>query len=140
MLLGETVLARALALWNARGTLRGAAFLIRFSRLLLLPIVVPLRLLHSRFDRSQKLTEANFHKDTLEELNRSFQTEVQPMVVAVEGRTVKLTGTVEEQYDEWRRLLRELYEAETDMSRDFEIRIQEGEASAPPTSPPQPEH
>ena len=31
----------------------------------------------------------------------------------VEGRTLRLTGTAEEQYAEWRRLLHELYKEET---------------------------
>ena len=35
------------------------------------------------------------------------------MVVEVEGRTLQLKGTAEEQYTEWRRLLKELYENET---------------------------
>ena len=35
------------------------------------------------------------------------------MVVEVEGRTLQLRGTAEEQYQEWRRLLKELYENET---------------------------
>jgi hypothetical protein len=72
----------------------------------------------------QKQTEADFHKDTLEELDRSFQGEVQPMVIEVEGRTVRLTGTVEEQYEKWRRLLAEIYRAETDVSRELDIRIE----------------
>jgi hypothetical protein len=92
---------------------------------------------------SQKQAEAEYHKDTLEEINRSFQDEVHPMVVAVEGRSVKLTGTVDEQYEEWRRLLHELYEAElgaasgaidiaeTDMtSSRMDIRIEGDDASA----------
>ena len=35
------------------------------------------------------------------------------MFVEVEGRTLQLKGTAEEQYHEWRRLLKELYENET---------------------------
>ena len=35
------------------------------------------------------------------------------MVVDVEGRTLQLKGSAEEQYAEWRQLLRELYENET---------------------------
>jgi hypothetical protein len=35
------------------------------------------------------------------------------MVVEIEGKTVTLTGTVEAQYEEWQRLLREIYTAET---------------------------
>ena len=38
------------------------------------------------------------------------------MVVDVEGRTLQLHGTAEEQYREWRRLLKELYENETGLS------------------------
>ena len=53
------------------------------------------------------------HSDSLKQLGQSFQSEVQPMVVEVEGRTLQLTGTAEEQFHEWRRLLKELYENET---------------------------
>jgi hypothetical protein len=35
------------------------------------------------------------------------------MVVDVEGRTLELKGSAEQQYAEWRQLLRELYENET---------------------------
>jgi hypothetical protein len=35
------------------------------------------------------------------------------MVVDVEGRTLQLKGSAEEQYAEWRQLLKQLYENET---------------------------
>ena len=35
------------------------------------------------------------------------------MVVTVEGETRRLTGTAAAQYESWRRLLKEIYEAET---------------------------
>jgi hypothetical protein len=60
-----------------------------------------------------KAAEAKMHSDSLRQLGQSFQSEVQPMVVEVEGRTLQLTGTAEEQFHEWRRLLKELYENET---------------------------
>lgn len=60
-----------------------------------------------------KAAEAKMHSDSLKQLGQSFQSEVQPMVVEVEGRTLQLTGTAEEQFREWRRLLKELYENET---------------------------
>lgn len=50
---------------------------------------------------------------TLKELSNSFQSEAKPQVVEVEGRALKLTGTAEEQYAEWRALLDELFESET---------------------------
>jgi hypothetical protein len=53
------------------------------------------------------------HTDVLKELSASFEAEAAPLVVDVEGRTLRLTGTAEEQYAEWRRLLHELYVEET---------------------------
>jgi hypothetical protein len=64
----------------------------------------------SGFDKG---AEVKMHSDSLKQLGESFQSEVQPMVVEVEGRTLQLKGTAEEQYTEWRRLLKELYENET---------------------------
>lgn len=57
--------------------------------------------------------QTNLHAVALKELGDSFVQEVQPMLVEVEGRTIELTGTADEQYDKWRRLLREIYESET---------------------------
>lgn len=67
----------------------------------------------SGFDKG---AEVKMHSDSLKQLGESFQAEVQPMVVEVEGRTLQLRGTAEEQYNEWRRLLRELYENETGLA------------------------
>ena len=64
----------------------------------------------SGFDKG---AEVKMHSESLKQLGESFQSEVQPMVVEVEGRTLQLKGTAEEQYHEWRRLLTELYENET---------------------------
>jgi hypothetical protein len=59
----------------------------------------------------RKYSDARTHAQAFGELARSFQSEVAQQVVEVEGRSLKLTGTAEEQYREWRRLLRE-YQAE----------------------------
>ena len=61
----------------------------------------------------KKREEAKIHTESLKEISGSFQTEAAPLVVDVEGRTLRLTGTAEEQYAEWRRLLHELYREET---------------------------
>jgi hypothetical protein len=60
-----------------------------------------------------KRAEIKVHAESLKQLGDSFQTEVQPMVVDIEGRTLQLKGSAEEQYAEWRQLLRELWENET---------------------------
>ena len=64
----------------------------------------------SGFDKG---AEVKMHSDSLKQLGESFQAEVEPMVVEVEGRTLQLQGTAEEQFREWRELLKEVYENET---------------------------
>ncbi|MDH3338464.1 MAG: hypothetical protein OER22_04605 [Gammaproteobacteria bacterium] len=57
--------------------------------------------------------EAGMHRESIKELSESFGAEAAPMVVTVEGETRRLTGTAAAQYESWRRLLKEIYEAET---------------------------
>ena len=57
----------------------------------------------------KKYSDARVHAQALKELSETFQSEVQPQVVDVEGRTLRLTGTADEQYKEWRELLHQLY-------------------------------
>ena len=61
----------------------------------------------------RKHEQSKIHAESLKEISGSFQSEAAPLVVDVEGRTLRLTGTAEEQYAEWRRLLHELYREET---------------------------
>jgi hypothetical protein len=61
----------------------------------------------------KKYSDAKIHAQQLKELSQTFQGEVAPQVVDIEGRTLRLTGTAEEQYREWRALLRQLYLEET---------------------------
>jgi len=58
-------------------------------------------------------SEAKMHIEAIKELSESFGAEAAPMVVTVEGETRRLTGTAAAQYESWRRLLKEIYEAET---------------------------
>lgn len=76
----------------------------------------------SGWDKSK---ETQLHKDALEELDSSLNAEISPLVIDVEGRVIELTGSVEEQYQEWRRILRDIYAAETGLVQ---------EASAQPAS------
>jgi hypothetical protein len=75
----------------------------------------------------KKYADERTPADALKELTLSFQSEVAPQVVEVEGHTLRLTGTAEDQYREWRKLLKQLYLEET------------GNAAAPPPAPPAPE-
>ena len=56
--------------------------------------------------------EASMHLESIKELSESFGAEAAPMVVTVEGETRRLTGTAAAQYESWRRLLKEIYEAQ----------------------------
>ena len=58
-------------------------------------------------------SEASMHLESIKELSESFGAEAAPMIVTVEGETRRLTGTAAAQYESWRRLLKEIYEAET---------------------------
>ena len=57
----------------------------------------------------KKYADAKVHAQALKELSDSFRSEVAPQVIDVEGRTLRLTGTADEQYREWRKLLHQLY-------------------------------
>jgi hypothetical protein len=57
--------------------------------------------------------QTEIHEVAIRELGISFQSEVQPLVVEVDGETVELTGSAEVQYADWRRLLKSIYFTET---------------------------
>jgi len=69
----------------------------------------------------QRNSEASLHLDTIAELSESFGAEAAPMVVNVEGQERRLTGTAAAQYESWRKLLKEIYEAETGFSQTAEV-------------------
>ncbi len=50
--------------------------------------------------------------EILQELGESLQYEVEERVIELDDRTVRLSGSVEEQYDRWRTVLQETYELE----------------------------
>ena len=53
------------------------------------------------------------HIAALQELGESLQSEIAPKVIELDDRTIMLTGTVEEQYEQWRDILMEIYLTET---------------------------
>jgi hypothetical protein len=57
--------------------------------------------------------EGKIHKEALKELGASVDAEIAPMLVEVEGRTLRLEGSAQAQYAEWRRLLAEIFREET---------------------------
>ena len=57
--------------------------------------------------------EAEIHEAAIEELSESFSGEMKPVVMEFEGKQYELTGSAEEQFQQWRDLLRKIYYAET---------------------------
>ncbi|MDA0680084.1 MAG: hypothetical protein O3A13_06325 [Proteobacteria bacterium] len=76
---------------------------------------------------------ASVHREEIKELSESFVAEAAPMVVDVQGETLRLTGTAEAQYESWRKLLREIYETETGLTES--IQVGNPERSALPQQP-----
>jgi hypothetical protein len=53
--------------------------------------------------------ETQINKDAIEELGASFGSEAEPLVIEVDGEVIRLTGSAEQQYAQWRQLLKQIY-------------------------------
>jgi hypothetical protein len=62
--------------------------------------------------------EAQIHSEAIKELSESFGSEMKPVVIEFEGKQYELTGSAQEQFDAWRKLLRQIYYAETGFGPD----------------------
>ncbi|MAV74271.1 MAG: hypothetical protein CNF01_00980 [Halieaceae bacterium MED-G27] len=60
----------------------------------------------------QRRAEASMHSAALEELGQSLEADITPQVIELEDRTVQLSGTVEDQYAQWREILADIYATE----------------------------
>jgi hypothetical protein len=79
--------------------------------------------------------ERRLHQAALEELSESFDDDVKPLVVDVQGTQHRLTGTADAQYEEWRDLIQQLYFSETGfVPEDIEF-YAEPAVQAEPTVP-----
>lgn len=56
---------------------------------------------------------AEMHSAAIKELSESFASEMKPVVMEFEGQQYELTGSAQEQFTQWRELLRRIYFAET---------------------------
>ena len=61
----------------------------------------------------QEGKQGKIHVAALKELAASFDAEMEPLLVEIEGRILRLEGSAEAQYAEWRRLLSEIFAAES---------------------------
>jgi hypothetical protein len=73
--------------------------------------------------------EAEIHEAAVQELGESFSSEMQPVVMEFEGKQYELTGSAEEQFNQWRALLRKIYFAETGFDPDLSQETVESDPS-----------
>ncbi len=57
--------------------------------------------------------ESKIHVQAIEELGTSLNAELEPRTIELDNDTVILTGTVYEQYEQWKAILRDIYATET---------------------------
>jgi hypothetical protein len=65
--------------------------------------------------------DSKIHKAALDELADSFEADVTPLLVDVDGKITQLTGSAEAQFTQWRELLRQI--AETDAALPGDINV-----------------
>ena len=79
--------------------------------------------LETIFEGLTRRSESKMHLESIKELSESFGAEAAPMVVTVEGEARRLTGTAAAQYESWRRLLKQIYQAETGFSNQVDVGV-----------------
>ena len=72
------------------------------------------------------------NRAVIEELGTSFSSEAQPLVIEVEGETLRLTGSAEQQYSRWREILRKIYAREAGLLPENITPIEKSEQTALP--------
>ncbi len=65
--------------------------------------------------------EGGIHKAALTELADSFEGEVTPLLVDVDGKVVQLTGSAETQFAQWRQLLKDIVATDAPLPADINL-------------------
>ena len=74
--------------------------------------------IHAGFEDGK---ESGIHKAALSELADSFEGELTPLLVDVDGRVVQLTGSAEVQFNQWRKLLLEIAATDAPLPADINL-------------------
>jgi hypothetical protein len=77
--------------------------------------------------------EAKINREALKELVASLNAELEPVLVEVDGQTLRLEGSAEAQYEEWRRMLARIFANETGFSSEPEadVSLERADGSEP---------
>lgn len=65
--------------------------------------------------------EAKVHKETIVEVSKSFDSDIAPSVIEMEEKTVKLDGTLTQQFIQWQEVLKEIYNEQNSSIEDIQI-------------------
>ena len=57
----------------------------------------------------EKKQQAASFDESIAEMGSSLESEIAPQVIALEDRTITLTGTVKAQYEQWQKLMEQIY-------------------------------
>ena len=63
-------------------------------------------------DAAKFKAEANMHRESIKELGSSIDAELAPNIINFENKTVELSGNAKQQFIEWRKFLKKMYELE----------------------------
>jgi hypothetical protein len=66
----------------------------------------------------EREAEAQIHIDALQELGDSLEASIESHVIELEDRTITLTGTIDNQYQQWRNILKDIYQLDVSSSGD----------------------
>ena len=69
----------------------------------------------------EKGKDAGIHKAALSELADSFEGELTPLLVDVDGKVVQLTGSAEVQFNKWRELLHQIAATDAPLPADINV-------------------
>ena len=63
-------------------------------------------------DAAKYKAEAKMHRDSIKELGESIDAELAPNLIEFENKTIELSGNARQQFIEWRKFLKKMYELE----------------------------
>jgi len=87
-----------------------------------------------------KQGEALLHTAALRELGASLESELEPSIIDLQDRSITLSGTVDEQFQEWKRILLNIYNAENGLEDSLDETSQRVENQSSTDQLENPEH
>ena len=81
-----------------------------------------------------KSRQTSIHVESLRELGRSLEADLAPQVVDIQDKTVRLTGSAEAQYRQWREILADMVVEQADLAEREQAESEQARSSAAPST------